>query len=68
MILYKHLQLFRKPLHVPLARTLDILDHDLEGIKVESGHRIKRHVEEDQGPLEECVDRVGCRRCQYSVT
>jgi len=53
--------LFGEPLHVPLAHALDIPYHNIERAKVQSRHCVKANVEEDQCPLEECVDGVGCR-------
>jgi len=52
--------LFRKPLHVPLARALDIPYYHLERAEVQSSHSVEGDIEEDQRPFEECVYRVGC--------
>ena len=49
-----------EPLDVPLARALDILDCQLERIKVQSRHRIKGNIEENKGPFEKGVDGVSC--------
>jgi hypothetical protein len=50
--------LFREPLHVPSAETLDIFDDYLESVEVESCHGVKCNIEEDQSPFEEGIDRV----------
>jgi hypothetical protein len=53
-------RLSRKPLHVPLAHALDILDNQLERIKVQRGDGVEGDVQNNQRPLEEGVDGVGC--------
>lgn len=50
--------LSRKPLHIPLGSPLDILDHKLEGVKVQSRHRVEANIEENKGPLEEGIGGV----------
>lgn len=52
-------QLFWKPLDVPSADALYILDLKFEAIKVPSCYCIKGNVEEDERPFEEGVDGVG---------
>lgn len=47
-----------KPLHVPLAGSLDVLYQNLKRVKIEGSDGIESHVKEDQGPFEEGVCRV----------
>jgi hypothetical protein len=56
--LYKKPELSREPLHVPLAGSLNILHHHLKGIEVVGSNGVEAHIEEDEGPFEERVDRV----------
>lgn len=58
---------FREPLHVPLARALDVPHNNLEGVKVQCCHRIERDVEENEGPLEEGVDCVSYMETRKSA-
>ena len=46
----------RKPLHVPLARALDVPDNHLERVK--RRHSVEGNVEENQAPFEKGVNRV----------
>lgn len=56
---YAELGLPRKPLHVPLARALDVPDNHLERVKVQRSHSVEGDVEEDQAPFEKGVNGVG---------
>lgn len=57
--LYTVPQLSREPLHVPLARSLNIPHHDLECVEVKGRDGVETDIEEDQGPFEEGVRRIG---------
>jgi len=52
--------LFWKPLHIPSAHALDIFNDNLKSFKVNCGHSIEADIEQYEGPLEECIDRVSC--------
>lgn len=54
---YVH-DLFREPLNVPLAYTLNISDNQFERPKVESSNSIKRHIKQDQSPFKERIGSV----------
>lgn len=51
--------LLRKPLDIPLANSFYVPNHHFEGIEIQGGHGIECDIEEDEGPLEEGVGRVG---------
>lgn len=41
-------KLYRKPLDVPLAQTLNVPDHKFKCLEVEGSHSIKADVEDDE--------------------
>lgn len=47
-----------KPMNVPLARTLDISNLNIEGAEIEGRNSVKCYIEDNQGPLEEGVSGV----------
>lgn len=54
--------LFRKPVNVPSARSLDIFYDQLKACKVQSGNGVKGDIEKYEGPFEEGVDGVSLDR------
>ena len=50
--------LFWKPVDIPFAGSLGILDHQLEAAEVECRDSIKGDIQKDKSPLEEGVDGV----------
>jgi hypothetical protein len=50
--------LFGKPVDIPFAGSLGILDDQLEAAEVECSDSVEGNIQEDEGPLEESVDGV----------
>jgi hypothetical protein len=45
-------------MNVPLARTLDVSNFDIEGTEIEGSYSVEGYIEDNQGPLEEGVCSV----------
>lgn len=43
---------------IPSAETLHVFDHNFEASKINCCDCIESHIEQDESPFEECVDRV----------
>jgi hypothetical protein len=45
-------------MNVPLARTVNISNLNIEGTEIEGRNSVKCYIEDNQGPLEEGVRRI----------
>jgi hypothetical protein len=50
--------LFGKPIDIPFAGSLGVLDDQLEAAEVECSDSVEADIQEDESPLEESVDGV----------
>lgn len=48
-------------MNVPSARSLDILDYNLQRAEINCSDGVEGYIEEDEGPLEKGVDCIGAR-------
>ena len=51
--------LFWQPINILFAEALCISNHHFKSIKIEGRHGIESDIEEDKGPFEESISRVG---------